>query len=89
MPGKLTPALVEDLRTVLQEMREALAEMPRGGLTVKQWCEKYNTNVPTFYKEVASGRLRAIKIGGKTLVLHSDGLAYERALRPLKLSRPT
>ncbi len=36
--------------------------------TVKQFCKDHNITKPTFYKEVAAGRIRIFKIGTQTRI---------------------
>ena len=51
-----------------------------GGLSVKEFCSRYRISRPTSYKEIANKRLRAVKVGAKTIVLRSDAKAWEQAL---------
>jgi excisionase family DNA binding protein len=51
--------------------------------TVKQFCADYGVGKTLTYAEIKAGRLRAVKVGFKTLVRHEDSEAWLRALREL------
>src|SRR5262245_44718276 len=49
-------------------------------LTIKEFCERFRVSVFTFYGLVHTGKLRAHKMGRRTLVLPHDLEAYEASL---------
>ena len=53
---------------------------------VAEFCDRYGICRDTFYSEVKRGRLRALKLGKKTIVLKSDAEAWRNNLPPLKLA---
>jgi hypothetical protein len=53
--------------------------------TVKQFCLDYGIGKTFTYAEIKAGRLRARKIGSKTLILHEDSEAWARSLREVTL----
>ena len=55
----------------------ALAKRAR---TVKQFCADYSVGKTLTYAEINAGRLRAVKVGFKTLILHEDSEAWARSL---------
>jgi excisionase family DNA binding protein len=55
---------------------------------VKEFCARYGICRETFYGEIRRGRLRALKLGKKTIVLKSDAEAWCNSLPPLKLAVP-
>jgi excisionase family DNA binding protein len=59
---------------------------PREALAVREFCAFYGICRQTFYDEVRRGRLRALKVGRKTVVLKSDAEAWRNSLPPLKLA---
>jgi excisionase family DNA binding protein len=53
---------------------------------VSEFCERYGICRETFYQEVRRGRLRALKLGAKTIVLKTDADAWVATMPPLELS---
>src|SRR5262249_22351599 len=51
-----------------------------GAISVKQFCERNNIGVTTFYQEVADGKLIAKKCRGRTLIDLADEAAWRAAL---------
>jgi hypothetical protein len=49
--------------------------------TVKQFCADYGVGKTLTYAEIKAGRLRARKVGSKTLILHEDSEGWARSLR--------
>lgn len=58
-----------------------------GMLSVKQFCTLYGVSHTTVYEELATGRLRAVKVGRKTLVPRSNARAWQDSLPPLRLTQ--
>jgi hypothetical protein len=58
----------------------ATAAPPRRARTVKQFCADYGVGKTLTYAEIKAGRLRAVKVGFKTLILHIDSEAWVRSL---------
>jgi hypothetical protein len=56
----------------------ALAKRAR---TIKQFCVDYGIGKTLTYAEIKAGRLRAKKVGSKTLILHEDSEAWAGSLR--------
>jgi excisionase family DNA binding protein len=54
--------------------------------TVSEFCDCYGICRDTFYSEVKRGRLRALKLGKKTLVLKSDAESWAKSLPALDLA---
>ena len=52
----------------------------RRARTVKQFCADYGVGKTLTYAEIKAGRLRARKVGSKTVILHDDSEAWARAL---------
>jgi excisionase family DNA binding protein len=57
----------------------------KAALTVREFCALYGICRDTFYREVRCRRLRAVKLGTKTLVLNPDADAWAASLPALKL----
>jgi excisionase family DNA binding protein len=52
----------------------------RGALTVSGFCQVYRIGRTRVYQEIKEGRLRAKKLGAKTLILHTDAEAWAHSL---------
>jgi hypothetical protein len=50
----------------------ANAATARRARTVKQFCADYGVGKTLTYAEMKAGRLRAVKVGFRTLILHED-----------------
>ena len=53
-------------------------------LTLKDFCEAYRVCRETAYQQIRTGRLRALKIGRKTLILRADADAWAASLPELR-----
>jgi excisionase family DNA binding protein len=51
---------------------------------VREFCDQYGICRDTFYSEVKCGRLRALKVGKRTLVLKSDAEVWAASLPELR-----
>jgi excisionase family DNA binding protein len=58
----------------------------REAFAVREFCARYGICRQTFYDEVHRGRLRAVKLGKKTLVLRADADAWVATMPALDLS---
>ena len=58
----------------------------REAFAVGEFCERFGICRETFYQEVRRGRLRAVKLGAKTIVLKTDADAWVATMPPLELS---
>jgi hypothetical protein len=61
------------IKAIITQFAELQASHAPGARSVKAFCRWASIGKTTFYAEVNAGRLRAIKVGGKTLVTHEDG----------------
>jgi len=50
-------------------------------LTLKDFCDAYRVCRETAYQQIRTGRLRAVKLGRKTLILRADADAWAASLR--------
>lgn len=48
--------------------------------TIKAFCAAYRIGHTKTYKEIKSGRLKARKVGKRTLILAADAKAWEKSL---------
>jgi excisionase family DNA binding protein len=55
-----------------------------GALTIKELCEAYRLCRETAYQQIRAGRLRAVKLGRKTLILRADAEVWAAALPELR-----
>ena len=60
--------------------------METGALTIKAFCERFGISHSKTYEEIAAGRLRAVKVGRKTLVPHDAASKWLAALPALDLA---
>jgi excisionase family DNA binding protein len=58
----------------------------REAYAVSEFCDRYGICRQTFYEEVRRGRLRALKLGKRTLVLRRDAENWEQSLPALKFA---
>jgi excisionase family DNA binding protein len=63
-----------------------MADAVKEAFAVKEICRAYGISRETVYNEIRRGRLRALKLGKKTIVLKSDAEAWRNSLPPLKLA---
>jgi hypothetical protein len=57
----------------------------REAFAVREFCARYGICRDTFYSEVKRGRLRALKLGKKTIVLKVDAESWAKSLPALRL----
>jgi excisionase family DNA binding protein len=57
----------------------------KAAFSIREFCARYGICRDTFYSEIRRGRLRAIKLGRKTIVLRSDADAWAASLPTLDL----
>jgi excisionase family DNA binding protein len=55
-------------------------------LTLKDFCDAYRVCRETAYQQIRTGRLRAVKVGRKTLILHADAAVWAASLPELRTS---
>jgi excisionase family DNA binding protein len=60
--------------------------MERAAFSVTEFCQTYRVGRDRFYGEVRKGRLRAIKLGKRTLILKTDAESWASALPALDLT---
>ena len=53
-------------------------------LTLKDFCDAYRVCRETAYQQIRAGRLRAVKLGRKTLILRADADAWAASLPELR-----
>jgi hypothetical protein len=58
----------------------ATIALARRARTIKQFCADYGVGKTLTYAEIKAGRLRARKIGFRTLILHDDSEAWASSL---------
>jgi len=56
----------------------------KGAFAVREFCDHYGICRDTFYSEVKRGRLRALKVGKRTLVLKADAESWAKSLPELR-----
>lgn len=55
-----------------------------GALSVADFCIAYNVGLTFTYQQIKHGRLRAVKAGGRTLILRRDAEAWAQALPAMR-----
>ena len=58
--------------------------MNASALTLKDFCDAYRVCRETAYQQIRTGRLRAVKLGRKTLILRADADAWASSLPELR-----
>jgi predicted DNA-binding transcriptional regulator AlpA len=58
----------------------------REAFAVREFCARYGICRATFYSELHRGRLRAVKLGAKTVVLKADAETWVASLPSLDLA---
>jgi len=58
--------------------------MNPSALTLKDFCDAYRLCREKAYQEIRAGRLRAVKVCRKTLILHADAEVWAAALPELR-----
>ena len=53
--------------------------------SIREFCARYGICRDTFYRELRRGRLRATKVGRKTIVLRPDAEVWAASLPALHL----
>jgi excisionase family DNA binding protein len=53
-------------------------------LTLKDFCDAYRVCRETAYQQIRTGRLRAVKLGRKTLILRADAEVWAASLPELR-----
>lgn len=61
--------------------------MEDGALTINQFLERYGISRSTAYEEIAAKRLRAVKVGRKTIIPCRSAREWLEALPPVELLR--
>ena len=59
-------------------------KMNATALTLKDFCDAYRVCRETAYQQIRAGRLRAVKLGRKTLILRADAEVWAAALPELR-----
>jgi excisionase family DNA binding protein len=58
--------------------------MEKRALSISEFCARYGIGRTTTYEEIRSGRLRAVKVGRRTLVTESDAESWLATLTNAK-----
>ena len=59
-------------------------KMHSPALTLKDFCDAYRVCRETAYQQIRAGRLRAVKLGRKTLILRADAEVWAASLPELR-----
>jgi excisionase family DNA binding protein len=60
--------------------------MDKRAFSISEFCARYSIGRTTAYKEIAAGRLGAIKVGHRTLIAEDSAEAWLKALAGSKVS---
>ena len=61
--------------------------METGAISLKAFCERFSISDNKAYREIAAGRLKAVKVGRRTLVSEKAAAEWLDSLPALNLSR--
>jgi excisionase family DNA binding protein len=76
---------VVDIRGLLRDHHHTWElKMQPPALTLKDFCDAYRVCRETAYQQIRAGRLRAVKLGRKTLILRADAEVWAAALPELR-----
>jgi excisionase family DNA binding protein len=78
----MQPAIVVSGET----MRRNMDSTTREAFAVREFCARYGICRQTFYEEVKRGRIKAKKLGKKTLILRADAENWAASLPVLDLA---
>jgi excisionase family DNA binding protein len=54
--------------------------MSKAAFSIQEFCSSYSVSKSTAYKEISAGRLRAVKIGDRTLIPEQSAADWLNAL---------
>jgi excisionase family DNA binding protein len=57
--------------------------MSKAALSVEDFCNSYGVGRTTAYEEISSGRLRAVKVGRRTLIPETSAADWLKSLAPV------
>ena len=63
------------------EMKPNMTEQ-RAAYSIREFCGRYGIGRSATYEEIRSGRLAAVKVGGRTLIMKEAAEAWARSLHP-------
>jgi hypothetical protein len=63
-------------------------DVERVASTVDEFCARNHLCRDTAYRQIKAGKLRARKVGKRTLIFINDELAWRDSLPPLELRAP-
>jgi excisionase family DNA binding protein len=58
----------------------------REAFAVREFCARYGICRQTFYDEIRRGRIKAVKLGKKTMILRADAETWAKSLPTLDLA---
>jgi excisionase family DNA binding protein len=70
--------------TAIGESEAGSATHSRRAFPIFEFCRRYGVGRTSAYQEIAAGRLRAVKVGRRTLISHDAAEAWLAALPELK-----
>lgn len=59
----------------------------RGAYSLAAFCRAYNVGLTFTYQKIKDGKLRAVKAGGRTLILRRDAEAWAQSLPLMRTAR--
>ena len=68
-------------------MRRQMDYTTREAFAVREFCARYGICRQTFYDEIKRGRIKAKKLGKKTVILRADAEAWATSLPRLELEQ--
>jgi excisionase family DNA binding protein len=80
VPDALPELNLEQLEPLVERVVKRVAAVPRPVMTVREFAQAHSLGLTTAYQELKSGRLKAIKVGTKTLITVDAQLAWLASL---------
>jgi len=75
---------LEQLEPLVERVVKRVAAVPRPVMTVKEFAKAHGLGLTTAYEELKRGRLKAVKVGAKTLITVEAQAAWLASLPSYK-----
>jgi excisionase family DNA binding protein len=71
---------LEQLEPFVERIVKRIVAVPRPVMTVKEFAQAHGLGLTTAYEELKTGRLKAVKVGAKTLITEEAQAAWLASL---------
>ena len=70
----------------MTETNTTAASVTKPHYSLNEWCERNGRGRTFVYAEIKSGRLKALKMGSRTIITHEEDERYRASLPALDLN---